>query len=111
MSARWRSDCRRPLRSAHPVRCLRMLPCVRCWTCNGLLNFTPFEKMRHEGATCKEAMDAVGAQRMCCRRMYISHPWALEPSLLGFASKDYKDEELFLDVRVHVKTERVVSCD
>ena len=46
-----------------------MLPPIRCFSCNALMKWREFEELREKRVSKKEAMDRLGAQRYCCRRM------------------------------------------
>lgn len=48
---------------------------------------------------------------MCCRRMFISFPHALEDSLLHYPNVNTKEPELFLDTRCLVSVPRTMGCD
>ena len=49
-----------------------MLFPVRCYTCNEVLAHKHTEFLKRTGSV-KERMDALGVQRMCCRRMFLAH--------------------------------------
>ena len=88
-----------------------MLLPVRCFTCNKLLAGTPFERMRQGGENCKDILDKLQITRLCCRRMFITYPSALEGSLLAYPAVNSKDESMFLDIEAHVMEPRVVVCE
>ncbi|MCC7570097.1 DNA-directed RNA polymerase subunit N [Candidatus Micrarchaeota archaeon] len=48
---------------------------IRCFTCGRPIaqDYHEYEKMLKEGKTQKEALDALGVKRYCCRRMFISY--------------------------------------
>lgn len=88
-----------------------MLPPVRCFTCNKLLNTTYFEIQRQNGDICKRILDDMGVKRICCRRMIITHPAVLESSMLEYPAVNTRDESMFLTVNAKVAKERTVSCE
>ncbi len=58
---------------------------VRCFTCNAVLRFLRYEQLTHdECASPLEAFESMRVPRFCCRRMYLSHPTALEEHLRAF---------------------------
>lgn len=48
---------------------------VRCFTCGQVVGpaYEAWQKAQDEGKTEKEALDATGLRRFCCRRMVVSH--------------------------------------
>ena len=67
---------------------------VRCFTCNAVLRFYEYEQ-RAACAPPVVALVGMDVRRFCCRRMYLSHPVALEEHLRTFPLKndtrrDYK---------------------
>lgn len=48
---------------------------VRCFTCGRVVAsaYEPFVAAVQKGVKPKEALDATGLTRFCCRRMIISH--------------------------------------
>lgn len=48
---------------------------VRCWTCGNVIadRWDACQTMVQEGATLEAALDEVGIDRYCCRRMFLSH--------------------------------------
>jgi len=48
---------------------------VRCFSCGKLVGdkWEPFSKRVAAGESPKEALDDVGVERYCCRRMLLSH--------------------------------------
>lgn len=88
-----------------------MLFPVRCFSCNACLPSDSYEHMRKQGLESKQALNSLGVERMCCRRMMMSHPHALEGSLLDYPNVDKSEPELFLDIRCHTSEARQVGCD
>ena len=48
---------------------------VRCFSCGGLIahKWEEFNEKMDAGTDMKTALDEVGIERYCCRRMYVSH--------------------------------------
>ena len=48
---------------------------VRCFTCGKVIGsaYPQFIEMTKGGMEAKEALDKLGIERYCCRRMIISH--------------------------------------
>ncbi len=48
---------------------------VRCFTCGKVIGhlWKPYTKMLEEGKSPKEALDELGVERYCCRRMFLGH--------------------------------------
>ena len=48
---------------------------VRCFSCGSVIadRWDEYLRLLDEGSSSEEAMDAVGIERYCCRRMYVSH--------------------------------------
>ena len=88
-----------------------MLPPPRCFTCNLVLPFPEYEDLCLRRVACADAFAALGVARMCCRRMLMTHPPALEASLMSYPTLDTADPELFLDVRQRVAAPREVGCE
>lgn len=88
-----------------------MLFAVRCFTCNACLPADAYEAERLQGVAGKRALDALGVRRMCCRRMLMTHPPALEDSLLHYPAVDQKEPDLFLDIRCLTSAPRTIGCD
>ncbi len=57
------------------LRGKEMLIPVRCFTCGKLIGdkWEKYVSLLKEGKTSKEALDELGIERYCCRRMFISH--------------------------------------
>ena len=71
------------LRFAIPRRAVRirrpMIP-IRCYTCGKVTASAHAELERRvsEGKPSGDALDCLGMQRICCRRMLVSHPSSLD---------------------------------
>jgi DNA-directed RNA polymerase I, II, and III subunit RPABC5 len=48
---------------------------VRCYSCGKCIAhlYEPYKRLLEEDHTEGEALDAVGAERYCCRRMLLTH--------------------------------------
>ena len=48
---------------------------VRCFSCGAVIahKWEEFNKLMAAGMEMKTALDEVGIERYCCRRMYVSH--------------------------------------
>ena len=88
-----------------------MLFAVRCFTCNSCLPSDSYENLRKQGMEAKIVLNSLGVERMCCRRMLMSHPHALEDSLMDYPNVDKCESDLFLDIRCHVSQARQIGCD
>tara|TARA_B100001094_G_scaffold252978_1_gene251215 strand:- start:3660 stop:3863 length:204 start_codon:yes stop_codon:yes gene_type:complete len=56
---------------------------VRCFTCGKVTGnvYNKYIELLQEGKTEKEALDILGLERYCCRRMLISHVDLIEQLL------------------------------
>ena len=48
---------------------------VRCFSCGAVIahKWEEFNEKMNAGSDMKTALDEVGIERYCCRRMYVSH--------------------------------------
>ena len=48
---------------------------VRCFSCGALIahKWEEFNEKKNAGADAKSALDELGIDRYCCRRMFVSH--------------------------------------
>ena len=48
---------------------------VRCFSCGGLIahKLEEFNEKKDAGIDVMTALDEIGLERYCCRRMYVSH--------------------------------------
>jgi len=60
---------------AFPIRCFS------CGKCIGIFE-ERYKDMREAGSTEKEALDTIGMQRYCCRRMFMGHVDIVDKLLL-----------------------------
>ncbi len=53
---------------------------VRCFTCGAVIAhlWEEYKKKLEEGKTPKEALDELGIERYCCRRMFLTHKSIIE---------------------------------
>ena len=88
-----------------------MLFPVRCFSCNACLPSDVYDAKLKQGVSAKDALDSLRIERLCCRRMLISHPHSLEESLMPYPNVDKTESELFLDIRCRISTPRTITCD
>ena len=48
---------------------------IRCYTCNKVIGgkWDPYQNMLNDGIEPKNALDNLGLNRICCRRMILGH--------------------------------------
>lgn len=48
---------------------------IRCFSCGAVIGhlYDEYKRKLHEGKSPKEALDELGIERYCCRRMFITH--------------------------------------
>jgi len=48
---------------------------IRCFTCGAVIadKYEEYKKRTENGESAKEVLDALGIERYCCRRMFLSH--------------------------------------
>jgi DNA-directed RNA polymerase subunit N (RpoN/RPB10) len=48
---------------------------VRCFSCGGLIahKWEEFNEKKDAGTDIMSALDEIGIERYCCRRMFVSH--------------------------------------
>ena len=65
---------------------------VRCFTCGKVIGnkWGSFQTRQAEGMSPKEALDALGLKRYCCRRMLLTHVDNMD-ALLIYESQTTKD--------------------
>ncbi len=53
---------------------------VRCFTCGAVIGhlWEEYKKKLEEGKSPKEALDELGIERYCCRRMFLTHKSVIE---------------------------------
>lgn len=57
---------------------------VRCFTCNKIIGNKDikYNKYLESGMTPKEALDKMGVNRICCRRIFLGHVNIIDKLLL-----------------------------
>jgi DNA-directed RNA polymerase subunit N (RpoN/RPB10) len=78
---------------------------VRCFTCGKVVAslWLPYKhKIEVEGKSAQVALDEVGAKRVCCRRMLLTHVNLIDDllkyaPLQPFPEKDDQEEENDMD--------------
>ena len=85
---------------------------VRCYTCNSVVAHVhkEYEESLVKGASSKDALDALGVHRMCCRRMFLSYV-DLVTQQMRFPNVDTVLDETGTVLRRLCTHERVVSCE
>ena len=68
---------------------------VRCFSCGKLVGdkWEPFSKRVAAGESPKEALDDVGVERYCCRRMLLSHVDLIDDML------EFHEKQEVVDIR------------
>ncbi len=53
---------------------------VRCFTCGKVIGhlWEEYNRKLEEGKSKKEALDELGLERYCCRRMFLTHKSVIE---------------------------------
>ncbi len=48
---------------------------IRCFSCGAVIGhlYDEYKKKLNQGKSPKEALDELGIERYCCRRMFITH--------------------------------------
>ena len=48
---------------------------IRCFSCGAVIadRWDEYLRLLNDGKSSEEAMDDIGLERYCCRRMYVSH--------------------------------------
>lgn len=86
-----------------------MLP-VRCYTCNALVAHLPYHSYVKEGASPKEALEACGVERMCCRRIFLGHV-DLTEDILAHPNTDRVLDDGGTVLKRLAVAPRVVGCE
>lgn len=57
---------------------------VRCFTCNKVIGRfeEKYNQLIESGSSQKDALDAIGMTRYCCRRMFLAHVNIIDQLLL-----------------------------
>ena len=72
-----------------------MLIPVRCFTCGNVIGnkWETYKKMiNEEGKSPKEALEALGLKRFCCRRMLLAHVDLID-QMLPYSRQDSIERE------------------
>ena len=73
----------------------KMLIPVRCFTCGNVIGnkWEAYQKMiNEEHKTPKEALDALGLKRFCCRRMLLAHVDLID-RMLSYTRQDTANDD------------------
>lgn len=48
---------------------------IRCFSCGAIIGhlYEKYQEKLKEGKSPKEALDEIGIERYCCRRMFLTH--------------------------------------
>jgi len=57
---------------------------IRCFTCNKIISSfeEKYNQLIDSGSSKKDALDAIGMKRYCCRRMFLGHVNIIDQLLL-----------------------------
>ena len=80
---------------------------VRCFTCNRVMRYRSYDAKVQGGMSSKDALDALGYDRYCCRRMIVCAPKDLDDRVLRSRCDDFDGESY--TVRMRMKGERDVE--
>lgn len=85
---------------------------VRCYTCNAVLahEWPRYQQELRDGTPAVQILRDRGIDRMCCRRMFLSHV-DLTDDQLAYPNRDIRLDAAGTILRRHTRHERVVSCD
>jgi DNA-directed RNA polymerase I, II, and III subunit RPABC5 len=69
-----------------------MLIPVRCFTCNKVTGnkWEPYQKLLAEGYSPNDALNKLGLQRYCCRRILLTHVDIIDKILNYEQTDEYK---------------------
>ena len=89
-----------------------MLPPVRCFTCNKILDWKTYDEKCESGEIAISLiLDEMGVTRYCCRRMHLCHPKELSSRICRFQSQDFKSEKYNFEMLMSVKNDRTIATD
>lgn len=85
---------------------------VRCYTCNKYIShmYKPYTTRISNGESKKDVMDDLGNERICCRRMFLSHVHIIS-DLLKFSNTDIILDDSGTTIYRNVRINRTISCD
>lgn len=70
-----------------------MLIPIRCFTCGAMIanKWEPYCALLKEGKTPQEALEELGINRYCCRRMLLTHVDLID-KMLPYSRSDTQDQ-------------------
>ena len=85
---------------------------VRCYTCNNYISclYKPYTSGVTGGETKKNVLDNIEINRICCRRMFLTHVHVVS-DLLRFSNTDMILDDSGTALIRDITIERTVSCD
>ena len=85
---------------------------VRCYTCNSHVGhlYKQYTTRVTGDETKKEVMDSLGLNRICCRRMLLTHVHVIS-DLLRFSNNDVILDDSSTALYRHIGMKRTFSCD
>lgn len=86
---------------------------IRCYTCNAHIASAAHAlelRKAERGETTRQAMDAVGITRVCCRARIVSHV-DLHDDYKAFPARDIVLDDVGSQLLRHVSHSRRVVCD
>lgn len=84
---------------------------VRCYTCNNCIgqHFNEYTNRVFQGENKPTVMESLGIDRICCRRMFLTHVHLIS-DLKQYPSKDVKMDDSGTVMLREIKMSRHVSC-
>ena len=84
-----------------------MLPPIRCYTCNNLIQFRQYEEHLYNKCTPAQALDNIDVHLYCCRRMYLGIQDGLTDILSNTVCTGFSDDLNKLELGV--ASDRVIK--
>lgn len=74
---------------------------IRCFTCNKVTGnkWEPYQKLLSEGVSPNDALDQLGLQRYCCRRILLTHVELIDKILEYEITDNYTSENNNLKIK------------
>lgn len=89
-----------------------MLPPVRCFTCNKVLDWNTYDDRLARGTESVEAvLNGMGVTRYCCRRMHLCHPKELSARVAQFPTRDHVSRQFNFEMLMAMDNDRIVPTD
>lgn len=85
---------------------------VRCYTCNNCIgqHFNEYTNRVFKGESKANVIDSIGMNRICCRRMFLTHVHIIS-DLKNYPSKDIQMDDSGTTMLREIKMSRHVSCN